>query len=288
MSGDVVKSADFVFDSAMVNYEAAKKSIQQVIDNGQTPLLAFVYRNPADAWFNGVQKRNQSADGHIVPEGVFANTHAVARDTFLKLVDEFGNKVRYIIREVADNKASKITIDELKNKPKYTKEQIKEAVNAKTYDRARAILDGFGKSEQSENIQQSDDQGSSADGRSSGGRNRTVSTEQQSEVNPQKTPTLTDKIRKKPDVETEFKDANGKTIIIQSTKKPDGVEWSDKKFKSENSYPVAHYGIKGDDAYISISHINIEDMQNRICGIQADFLGKSPFDNNETLVSKIL
>ena len=149
--------------------------------------------------FSGVQKRNQSADGHIVPEGVFANTHAVARDTFLKLVDEFGNKVRYIIREVADNKASKITIEELKNKPKYTKEQIREAVNAETYDRARAILDGFGKSEQSENIQRSDDQGSSVDGRSAGGRNRTVSPEQQSEVNPQKTPTLSDKIRKKPE-----------------------------------------------------------------------------------------
>ena len=72
---------------------------------------------------------------------VFVNTNIVSRDTFLKLVDEFGNKVRYIIRAVADNKAFRITIEELKNKPKYTKEQIKEAVNAETYDRARAILD---------------------------------------------------------------------------------------------------------------------------------------------------
>lgn len=199
MTGDIVKNADFVFDSAMVNYEAAKKSIQQVIDNGQTPLLAFVYRNPADAWFNGVLKRNQSADGHIVPDGVFANTHAVARDTFLKLVDEFGNKVQYIIKEVADGKSSEITIEELKNKPKYTKEQIKEAVNAESYSRARAILDGFEKSEQSGNIQRIDGQRNSADGRSAGGRDRAVSAEQQAEVIPQKTPTLSDKIRKKPE-----------------------------------------------------------------------------------------
>ena len=34
-------------------YEAAKDSIQKIIDNGQFPLLAFAYRNPADAWFNG-------------------------------------------------------------------------------------------------------------------------------------------------------------------------------------------------------------------------------------------
>ena len=72
---------------------------------------------------------------------VFVNTNIVSRDTFLKLVDEFGNKVRYIIRAVVDKKAFRITIEELKNKPKYTKEQIKEAVNAETYDRARAILD---------------------------------------------------------------------------------------------------------------------------------------------------
>ena len=163
-----------------------------MIDNGQTPLLAFVYRNPADAWFNGVLKRNQSADGHIVPDGVFANTHAVARDTFLKLVDEFGNKVQYIIKEVADGKSSEITIEELKNKPKYTKEQIKEAVNAESYSRARAILDGFEKSEQSGNIQRSDNQGNSADGRSAGGKDRAVSAEQQAKVIPQKTPKNSD------------------------------------------------------------------------------------------------
>ena len=169
-----------------------KKSIQQVIDNGQTPLFAFIYRNPADACFNGVQKRNQSADGHIVPDGVFVNTHAIARDTFLKLIDEFGDKVQDIIKEVADGKSSEITIEELKNKPKYTKEQIKEAVNAESYSRARAILDGFEKSEQSENIQRSDNQGNPADGRSAGGRDRAVSAEQQAEVIPQKTPTTSD------------------------------------------------------------------------------------------------
>ena len=158
--------------------------------NGQTPLLAFVYRNPADAWFNGVQKRNQSADGHIVPDGVFANTHAVARNTFLKLVDEFGNKVQYIIKEVADGKSSEITIEELKNKPKYTKEQIKEAVNAESY--SRAILDGFEKSEQSGNIQRIDGQRNSADGRSAGRRDRAVSAEQQAKVIPQKTPKNSD------------------------------------------------------------------------------------------------
>lgn len=167
MADEKIKNSDFVFDSAMVNYEAAKNSIQQVISNGQTPLLAFAYRNPADAWFNGVQKRNQSADGHIVPEGVFANTHAVAKETFLKLVRDFGDKVQYIIKEVADGKVSDISLEELENKPKYTKEQIKESINAENYEKARSILDGFSN-------QGTDNQRHSADGRSSRGGNRGV------------------------------------------------------------------------------------------------------------------
>ena len=40
MGDPAIKNADFVFDSTMVNYEAARQSIQKVIDNGQTPLLA--------------------------------------------------------------------------------------------------------------------------------------------------------------------------------------------------------------------------------------------------------
>lgn len=58
-----------------------------------------------------------------------------------------------------------------------------------------------------------------------------------------------------------------------------------------NNIPLAYVeAIIGDDSSVLreyYTHINIEDMQNRICGIQADFLGKSPFDNNETLVPKI-
>ena len=58
-----------------------------------------------------------------MPETVFANTHAIARETFLHLVDEFGEKVEYIIKEVESGKdAAEISIEELKNKPKYTKE----------------------------------------------------------------------------------------------------------------------------------------------------------------------
>ena len=66
---------------------------------------------------------------------------AIAKENFLKLVRDFGDKVSYIITEVAEGKATDITIEELKNKQKYTKEQIKEAINAETYSRAGEILE---------------------------------------------------------------------------------------------------------------------------------------------------
>ena len=130
LSAEAAESADFVMDSTMVNRDVSRKSIQKVIDNGQKPVLAFAYRDPADAWFNGVQKRNKSPDGHIVPKNIFASTHSKAKENFIALVEEFGDKVEYIIREsLPGNTSRKMTLDELKAKPKYTKDQILEIIN---------------------------------------------------------------------------------------------------------------------------------------------------------------
>ena len=135
---DFARNADFVMDSAMVNLSAARESIQKVIDNGQLPNLAFVYRDPREAWFNGVQKRNtMNADGHTVPKSTFANTHSKARENFLKLLEEFGSKVKYIIRDNSSD-GETISLEELKAKPVYTKEQILEIINEETGSR----LDG--------------------------------------------------------------------------------------------------------------------------------------------------
>ena len=128
--GSAAIHADFVMDSTMVNRDVSRKSIQKVIDNGQKPVLAFAYRDPADAWFNGVQKRNKSSDGHIVTRDIFANTHSKAKENFIALVEEFGDKVEYIIQEsLPGNTFREMTLDELKAKPKYTKDQILEIIN---------------------------------------------------------------------------------------------------------------------------------------------------------------
>lgn len=42
-------------------------------------------------------------------------------------------------------------------------------------------------------------------------------------------------------------------LLIQSFVPPKGVKWCNKKFKSENYFSIATYGIKDNDAYIRLS-----------------------------------
>lgn len=129
VSGRFSKAA-FVMDSTMANADTSGKSIQKVLDKGARVELDFVYRDPVDAWFNGVQKRNQSKEGHVVPKTTFANTHSNAPRNFIKLAEQFDGKVMVHIWENQTGKhPGEITLDELKNKKTYTKEEILEAIN---------------------------------------------------------------------------------------------------------------------------------------------------------------
>lgn len=42
-------------------------------------------------------------------------------------------------------------------------------------------------------------------------------------------------------------------LLIQSFVPPKGVKWCNKKFKSENYFSLATYGVKDNDAYIRLS-----------------------------------
>ncbi len=127
--------AVFVMDSTMANADITRKSVQDVLDRGGKVVLAFAYRNPYEAWFKGVLKRNRSEDGHIVPKNTFTNTHSKAKQNFIQLAEEFGNKVELRIR---DNDTGKIiSLEELKQKPDYTKEEILEVINGVRYGEIR-------------------------------------------------------------------------------------------------------------------------------------------------------
>ena len=119
------KHADFVFDSTMASGDALRDSVRKVIDNGQTPVLTYVYRDPVDAWINGVKGR-VAKGGHIVPATAFARSHVNSRKNFLSLADEFGDKVEAKIYENVEGTGLKrISAAELREKPAWTVEALK-------------------------------------------------------------------------------------------------------------------------------------------------------------------
>jgi len=119
----------------MTSLDATASGIQQVIDAGFKPVIRFVYRDPVDAWYNGVLARAESG-GHITPKQVFANAHATARKNLDALVTRFGDQVRVEVFETRNEQApEQISLEELRAKPQLSKEQILEAIDDGT-DRA--------------------------------------------------------------------------------------------------------------------------------------------------------
>ena len=43
-------------------------------DNGQDPIILFTYREPVDAWVNGIQNRVNEG-GYVVSPEIFVSTH---------------------------------------------------------------------------------------------------------------------------------------------------------------------------------------------------------------------
>lgn len=127
----------------MASLDATASGVQQAIDAGYQPAILFVYRDPVDAWYNGVLARAESG-GHITPKQVFANAHATARKNLDALVTRFGDKVRVEVFETRNEQApEQISLEELRAKPQLSKEQILEAIDDGT---DRATEEGSGRS----------------------------------------------------------------------------------------------------------------------------------------------
>lgn len=74
--------------------------------------------------------------GHGVTPESFARSHAKARETFLLLAREFGDRVQVRIRENASGaQPREISLEELAAKPAYTEEQIREIIRKENPER---------------------------------------------------------------------------------------------------------------------------------------------------------
>jgi len=119
--------ADFVIDSTLGNIDLARSQIKAVIDNGQTPHIVFVYRDPVES-LGGIETRVKRG-GHIVSPRSFVDSHTKPRENLPLLMDEFGDKMSVSIFKNTPQGTSKITLDELNGLPKVDYEQLRKQAN---------------------------------------------------------------------------------------------------------------------------------------------------------------
>jgi hypothetical protein len=87
---DEIGDAGAVLDGNLSTMGSATSRIQEVLDAGKKPLIAYVYRDPVEAWVEGVVKRmklNKEEGGRIVPLSVFLENHKGSYEVTKKLLE---------------------------------------------------------------------------------------------------------------------------------------------------------------------------------------------------------
>lgn len=93
---NVKDAADVIIDGNLASYYKAAAQIDNYIASGKEINVLYVYRDPVDAWVNGVIKRmltNKSEGGRIVPMRIFLENTEGSYKTVRQLLPKFsGNK----------------------------------------------------------------------------------------------------------------------------------------------------------------------------------------------------
>jgi hypothetical protein len=83
-------SAAAVMDSNLSGLSSSMKKIDEAVSAGKNVKVFFVYRDPLDAFENGIVKRmlkNKKEGGRLVPSSIAASNHIGSYETALKLQD---------------------------------------------------------------------------------------------------------------------------------------------------------------------------------------------------------
>lgn len=98
-----------VYDTNLNSFNSAKRKIEQALESGRQVEIFHVYRDPLEAFQNGVMRRvkgeGQGA-GRIVPVEAHIATHLGARETLIQLEREYADNPNVTI-DVIDNSRGK-------------------------------------------------------------------------------------------------------------------------------------------------------------------------------------
>lgn len=127
VAAKIGNSHDFAIDSTLGNLEVAKKQIDAILANGQTPEIHFVYRTTGQA-LEGIAQRVKNG-GHIVSPLSFANSHVKSSENLRLLSEAYGDKIHLHIYDNSVDGAPEITLKQLEAKGKPDHERIRESAN---------------------------------------------------------------------------------------------------------------------------------------------------------------
>ncbi len=118
----VLKDSAVVLDGNLSSYDSAVKKIQQATDAGKKVPIMYVFRDPVEAFNEGVVKRmksNPDEGGRLVPTKVVAENHVGSWDTVKRLYED-GHDVTFIDNSNGKNGSKIVPFEEMQSKIKET------------------------------------------------------------------------------------------------------------------------------------------------------------------------
>jgi major membrane immunogen (membrane-anchored lipoprotein) len=94
-----MKGAEVVYDTTLSDLTGSMERIQQALDAGSEVQIIYVYRDPVDAFVNGVLPRAEE-NGRTVGLNEFINTHLGARESLLQISQKYGKEKKVKITVV--------------------------------------------------------------------------------------------------------------------------------------------------------------------------------------------
>lgn len=119
--GEGTKNAGVILDGNLSSMKSADARIQEAKDAGKNPKIVYVYRDPADAWENGVISRminNKAEGGRVVPLSVFMENHEGSLNVVKNIIKDQKAPVTLIDNSLGQNKQQLMNMDKF-NKISY-------------------------------------------------------------------------------------------------------------------------------------------------------------------------
>lgn len=132
--------ANTIMDGTLSSFEKADRNIQLALDNQQSVMIAYVYREPVEAMKNGVFKRAMNPNnGRTVTLDALAKGHSGSSEVIRKLQDKFGGNDLFTIKAIDNsrgpNNAAIVPLDQI---PVVAEEGLKEKLQNATDEERQA------------------------------------------------------------------------------------------------------------------------------------------------------